>query len=154
MSSMTSGVKIRLCPSTFWAIGAFSSVAAITHPSLEHELALGRLQLVVVVKLLAADELLELRRRAQVVDPELAVNELRVGVGPLALHAVDTKRLDLPGDVDGAVVHRVAEPGSDVAADDLTAALHHEPGHRAGVAERNDRPALLVDPGAGADAAL
>src|SRR6201996_4701142 len=154
MSSMTSGVKIRLCPSTFWAIGAFSSVAAITHPSLEHELALGRLQLVVVVELLAAHELRELGRRAQAVDSELAINELRVGVGPLALHAVDPQRLDLTGDVQGAVVHGVAEARTDVAADDLAAALHHEARHRPGVTERDDGAALLIDAGAGAHPAL
>ena len=53
--------------------------------------------------------------------------------------------LTLPADVDRAVVHRVAEAGADVAADDLAAALHHEAGHRAGVAEHDDRAALLVD---------
>jgi hypothetical protein len=51
---------------------------------LENELALGRLEGVVVVELLAADELLELRRRAELVDAELALDQLAVGSGPLA----------------------------------------------------------------------
>ncbi len=121
---------------------------------LEHQLSLGRLEVVVVVEHLAADELLELRRRAEPVDAELPLDELGVGVRPLAGHAVDAERLDLAADVDRPVVHRVAEPGADVAADDLAAALHHEAGHRAGVAADDDRAALLVDARAGADAAL
>src|SRR5439155_27188483 len=58
---------------------------------------------------------------------------------------------DLAGDVDRAVVHRVAEPGADVAAENLPAALHHESRHRAGTPEHDDRAAFLVDPGARAD---
>ena len=85
---------------------------------------------------------------------ELALDQLGVGVGPLAGHAVDAERLDRAADVDHAVVHRVAEARAGVAADDLAAALHHEAGHRAGIAEDQDRAALLVDARAGADAAL
>src|ERR1700735_3930852 len=152
MSSITSGVKILECPRTLVALGAFSS--AINVIPLKDELALGRLELVVVVKLLAADELGELWWRAELVDLELALDQLGIGVGPLALDAVDAERLDRAGDVQLAVVHRVAETRADVAADDLAPALHHEAGHRTGVAERDDRPALLVDPGPGADPAL
>src|SRR5207248_4150581 len=123
-------------------------------PSLQHQLSLGRLQIVVVVELLAAHELLELGRAAEVVDAELALDELGVGVGPLARHAVDAERLDLSADVDDPVVHGVAQPGADVAADHLPAALHHEPVHRAGAPERDDGAALLVDAAAGADPAL
>src|SRR5204863_1144034 len=115
---------------------------------------LGRLQVVVVVELLAAHELLELRRGAEVVDAELALDELGVGVGPLALDAVNPERLHLAADVHDPVVHRVAQAGADVAADDLTAALHHEPVHRARAPEREDGAALLVDAAARADAAL
>src|SRR5215204_3919953 len=96
---------------------------------LEHQLPLARLELVVVVELLAANELLELGRLAEAVDPELALDQLRVRLGPVAGHTVDPQRLDLAGDVDRAVVHRVAEARADVAADDLAAALHHEAGH-------------------------
>src|SRR5205823_9750004 len=41
--------------------------------------------------------------------------------------------------------------GPPIAAEDLPAALHHEARHRACVAEDDDRPTLLVDPGARAD---
>src|SRR5918996_4191410 len=150
MSSMTSGVKIPLRP----RMSLREGVPSIVRLPLEHELALGRLEVVVVVEHLAADELLELGRRAEIVDAELALDELRVGLVPLAGDAVDPERADLPGDVDLPVVHRVAEAVTDVAADDLAAALHHEPGHRAGVAEDDDRAALLVDAGAGSDLAL
>src|SRR5512133_1765147 len=152
MSLITSGVKMPLLPSTFRREEVLSD--AIRSSSLEHELALGRLEVVVVVELLAAHELLELGRRTQLVDAELALDQLGVGVGPLALDAVDAERLHLAGHVDGAVVHRVAQTGAGVAADDLAAALHHEAGHRAGAAHGQDQAALLVDAGAGAGAAL
>src|SRR4051795_10701024 len=152
MSLMTSGVKIRLCPRTVRWEGAVSS--AMGRPPLQDELALGGLEGVVVVELLAAHELLQLGRVAEAVDAELALDELGVRVGPLAGHAVDAERLDLAADVDGPVVHRVAQAGADVAEDDLAAALHHEPGHRAGAAADDDRPALLIDARAGADAAV
>src|SRR5919201_1057029 len=102
--------------------------------------------MVVVVELLAAHELLKFRRRAEPVDPELALDELGVRVRPLPRHAVDAERLHLPADVDRPVVHRVAEPRPDLADDHLPAALHHEPGHRPRVPHHDHRPALLVDP--------
>src|SRR5919112_2559267 len=148
MSLMTSGVKMRERPRTVRRDGAVSS--AFDTPSwwsrsaprwdsamgglLEDELALGRLEVVVVVELLAADELLQLGRVAEPVDGELAGDELGVRVRPLAGYAVDAQRADLPADVDRAVVHRVAQPRADVPQDDLAAALHHEARHRAGVA--------------------
>src|SRR5919201_624900 len=110
--------------------------------------------MVVVVELLAAHELLKFRRRAEPVDPELALDELGVRVRPLPRHAVDAERLHLPADVDRPVVHRVAEPRPDVAEDHLATALHHEPGHRPRVPHHDHRPALLVDPRARADLAL
>src|SRR3954452_5230393 len=149
MSSMTSGVKIGLEPSAprrLWS----SAMQRL----LQHQPPLGGLEVVVVVELLAAHELLEGGRRAQPVDAELALDQLRVRVRPLALDAVDAERAHLAADVQRAVVHRVAQAVTDVAADDLAAALHHEGGHRAGVAERQDRAALLVDAGARADVAL
>src|SRR6476660_3059970 len=117
MSFITSGVKMRLRPRTVLLVGAVSSAMQL----LEDELALGRFEVVVVVELLAADELLQLGRSAEVVDPELALDELRVGVGPLAGHAVDAERGDLSSHVDRPVVHRVAEPVADVAAEDHAA---------------------------------
>src|SRR5438309_1315356 len=124
MSSITSGVKMRLWPSTLRREDVLS--LAMLPPFLEDELALGGLEVVVVVELLAADELLELGWRAQAVDAELALDQLGVGVRPLARHAVDAERLDLARHVDRAVVHRVAQAGAGVAADDLATALHHE----------------------------
>src|SRR5262249_41566275 len=120
----------------------------------EHQLSLGGLEIVVVVELLAADELLELGRRAEAVDAELALDELRVGVRPLAGDAVDSERGDLAGDVDRAVVHRVAEAVTHVAAEDHPAALHHEARHHPGVADDDDGAALLVDHRSGDDAAV
>src|SRR6185295_7296757 len=88
---------------------------------------------------------------AEAVDPELALDQLGVGVGPVALDAVDPERLHLAGHVERAVVHGVAEAGAHVAADDLATALHHEAGHRAGTPHDEDRAALLINAGAGAD---
>src|SRR6478735_9078311 len=122
--------------------------------SSDHQLLLGGLERVVVVEDLPADELLELGRRAEVVDAELALDELGVRFSPLSRNAVDSQRLDLPCDVDRPVVHRVAEPWSRVTADDLAAALHHEPGHRPDGATDDDRAALLVDASACPDATL
>src|SRR5438105_2994291 len=148
MSLMTSGVKIFERPRMLRCEGAVSSA------TLEHQLPFGRLEVVVVVEHLPADELLELRRRAEPVDAELPLDQLGVAVRPLAGHAVDPERLPLPADVDRAVVHRVAEARADVAAEDLPAPLHHEARHRAGVAEHDHGAAFLVDPGARADPAL
>src|ERR1700738_3841487 len=99
MSSITSGVKIRLWPSRLCGEGAFSSVISEAS-SLENELALGRLEVVVVVEVLAADELLERGRFSQLVDREFPVDQLCVGVRPVARHAIDPERFDLAGDVD------------------------------------------------------
>src|SRR6478735_1248191 len=152
MSLMTSGVKMPLCPRTFVLLFVVSSAMAI--PPSENELALGRLEIVVVVELLATHELVEARWRAKAVDAELALHVLGVGVRPLTGDAVDAERLDLAADVDDAVVHGVAQARARVAADDLAAALHHEAGVRADRSDRQDQPALLVDARAGARAAL
>src|SRR5215216_6379113 len=99
MSFITSGVKMPERPrivrwdadvSSTRAEAALSS-EPIAHLPLEHELSLGRLEVVVVVEHLAAHELLELGRCAQLVDAELPLDELGVGVGPLAGHAVDAE---------------------------------------------------------------
>src|SRR4028118_1462955 len=98
MSLMTSGVKIFERPSTVRLEGAVSSDfaapiwlsagtprsccgSAMKGSCLEDELALGRLEVVVVVELLAADELLQLGRVAQPVNRELARDELGGEVG-------------------------------------------------------------------------
>src|SRR6266852_1401535 len=98
MSLITSGVKMLLCPSTarppssLVLISWASPLAASPWPgNSEDELALGRLKVVVVPELPAADELAERRRALQPVYPELAVQELIVAVGQLGLHAVDTE---------------------------------------------------------------
>src|SRR4051795_9335953 len=108
MSLMTSGEKIWLWPSMFVLLLVVSSAMACPPPS-ENELALGRLEVVVVVELLAAHELVEARCGAEAVDAELALDVLGVGVRPLARDAVDAERLDLAADVDDAVVHGVAQ---------------------------------------------
>src|SRR6476619_745413 len=137
MSLITSGVKMRLCPSTFCREEVLSE--GIASSSLENELPLGRLEVVVVVELLTAHELLELGRATEAVDAELALDVLRVGVGPLAGHEVDAERLHLPVHVDGAVVHGVAEGRSGVASDDLAAALHADASHRVDAAHGQDQ---------------
>src|SRR3954451_9575242 len=109
MSLMTSGVKIELRPRTVRREGAVSSAMP-----LQDELPLGRLEDVVVVELLAAHELLQLRRLAQAVDAEFPRNELGVGLGPFPRDAVHAQRLHPAADVDRAVVHRVPQARSDV----------------------------------------
>ena len=155
MSFITSGVKIGLRPSTARLRSISLALSLIRFPLfLENELALGRLEAVVVVELLTAHELLEGRGSAQFVDAELTIDELRVRVSPLAGDAVDPEGPDLAADVDDAVVHGVTETMAGVAADDLTATLHHEAGVGTDGAHREDGSALLVDAGAGAEAAL
>src|SRR6266851_296706 len=158
MSLMTSFVQIWLRPRMFRLDDVVSiSLAIVLSASgslMDDELSLARFELIVVVELLATDELLELGRHAQAVDAELALDQLGVGSGPLPWHAVEPERLHLAGHIEGPVVHRVAEVWPDVAADDLPAALHHECRIDPGVAEDDDGAALLVDAGPGPDAAL
>src|SRR5204863_2480829 len=113
------GVKMPLCPRMLALLLVVSSAMAIA--SSQNELALGRLEVVVVVELLAAHELVEARWRAEAVDAELALDVLAVGVRPLAGDAVDAERFHLAADVDDPVVHGVAQAGARVAADDLAA---------------------------------
>ena len=56
---------------------------------------MGRVEVVVVVELLPAHELLQGGRLSELVDGELALDQLGVGVPPLRLHAVDPERGDL-----------------------------------------------------------
>src|SRR6266516_2969469 len=156
MSLMTSGVKMCDRPRTFLREGPSSMwcrSSSLSRSVSQDELAFARLEVVVVPELLAADELAERGGRVKAVDAELAVEELGVAGVQLRLDAVDAERLDRAADIDGPVVHRVAEAGAGVAADDLAAALQHEAGQQAGVAADDDGAALLVDAGAGTDVA-
>src|SRR5919198_3148549 len=99
MSLITSGVKIRLCPST--CLPLLSAMS-------EHQPPPAGFDVVVVPQLAAADELAEPVRLRQPVDAELSVDQLLVGVGELRLHTVHPERGHLAADVDRAVVHRVA----------------------------------------------
>src|SRR5215467_13327971 len=151
MSFITSGVKMLLCPRA--ALPPSSIVLTLRSRLSEDQLAFCGLEVVVVPQLAPADELAERARRLDPVDAQLPGEELVVVGGQLRLDAVDTQRGDLAADVERAVVHGVAQAAAHVAADDLAAALQHEPGHRTGVAADDDRAALLVDAGAGTDVA-
>src|SRR5580693_10691768 len=153
MSLMTSGVKIRLCPRGRETSPLASLIGELLAwaGALQDQLPFARLQAVVVPQLAAAHELAERAGPVELVDPELPVDQLLVGRGELRLDAVHAQRRDLAADIDGPVVHRVAQAVAHVTADDLAAALQHEPGHRAGLAANDDRAALLVDPGARPD---
>src|SRR5262245_17679581 len=103
MSSMTSGGKVKLCPRT-WVLrlvvlvvtsgcgaspGAMRLVA-ISSPS-EHQLLLGRLEIVVVPELLAGDDLLHVLDATgglQAIDPELAPEPGHVELGEHRLDRV------------------------------------------------------------------
>src|SRR5215472_6399147 len=119
----------------------------------EDELAFGRLEIVVIPELAPAHELAERAGRLDSVNAELAGEKFVIGLRELGLDAVDPERSDLPADVDRAVVHRVAKAAAHVAADNLPAALEHEPRHRARVTAHDDRAALLVDARARPDVA-
>src|SRR5579859_2060753 len=149
MSLMTSGVKMLLCPSTALPPSSIALTWEFAF-ALQDELAFGRLEVVVVPELAPAHELAPARGRLYGVDAQLPGQELVVGRGQLGLDAVHPERGDLAADVDRAVVHGVAQAAAHVAADDLPAALEHEPGHHAGVSAHDDGAALLVDAGAGA----
>src|SRR5215813_3194008 len=151
MSLMTSGVKMLLCPSA--ALPPSSIALTWIFALLQDKLAFGRLEVVVVPELAPAHELAPARGRLDAVDAQLPGQELVVRRVQLRLDAVHAERGDLAADVDRAVVHRVAQAAAHVAADDLAAALEHEAGHRAGVPAHDDRAALLVDAGPGADVA-
>src|SRR5215470_14374241 len=153
MSLITSGVKMLLCPRTALPPSSIVLTSGFRLSGSQDQLAFGGLEVVVVPELAPADELAERAGRLDPVDPQLAGQELVVVGGQLGIDAVHAQRGDLAADVDRAVVHRVAQAAAHVAADDLAAALQHEPGHRARVAADDDRAALLVDAGAGPDVA-
>src|SRR5216683_6513121 len=167
MSLITSGVMMLLCPSTALpspSIVVTCSCASPCYPAgfasasrwlrqSEDELAFGRLEVVVVPELAPAYELAERARRLDAVDAELARQKLVISRRQLCLDAVHAQRGDLPAHIDRAVVHRVAQPAAHVAADDLPAALEHEPRHHARVAADEDGAALLVDARPGPDIA-
>src|SRR5262249_52361015 len=75
-------------------------------------------------------------------------------LGHLALDGIDAEAVDLPADIDGAVIHGIAEVLAGVAEDDHAAALHHEAAEGAGASADDDRAALLIDADPRADIAL
>src|SRR6266480_4545100 len=162
MSLITSGVKMLLRPRTARLpssavlircslpvlAGGVAAGVGRRPRRLQDELALGRLEVVVVPELLAADELAERGLRTHPVDPQLALEQFVVFRGELRLDAVNPEGGDLAADVDRAVIHGVAEPAAHVPADNLPPALQHESRHGPRVAAHDDRAALLVDAGA------
>src|SRR5688572_4744794 len=168
MSSMTSGVKMRLWPRRLVSRLAFftGSTCGATFSCdmmrsfpviLENDLLLGRLEIVVVPQLLTGHDLgevLDAVRRLEPVELQLALQELHLEVGHLALDRVDAEAGDLAADIDRAVIHGIAEVLAGVTQDDHAAALHHEAAEGAGAPADQDGAALLVDADAGADIAL
>src|SRR5215831_4686693 len=119
MSLITSGVKMLLRPRTsrlpssavlIWVFAPSACrwrrrrCAGRRPRRLQDELALGRLEVVVIPELLAADELAERGLRTHPVDPQLALEQLVVFRGELRLDAVDPEGGDLAADVDRAVI--------------------------------------------------
>src|SRR5215468_10176582 len=135
MSLITSGVKMLLRPRTARLPSSAVLIGCSLRSSacrwrrrrragrrpcrLQDELALGRLEVVVVPELLAADELAERGLRTHPVDPQLALEQFVVFRGELRLDAVDPEGGDLAADVNRAVIHGVAEPAAHVPADNL-----------------------------------
>src|SRR5688500_1794459 len=169
MSSITSGVKMRLWPrrlvsrfafftgSTCGATFSCDMVRVLSYEALEHDLLFRRLEVVVVPQLLAGHDLgevLDAVRRLEPVELQLALQELHLEVGHLALDRVDAEAGDLAADIDRAVIHGIAEVLAGVAQDDHAAALPHEAAAGAGAPADQDGAALLVDADAGADIAL
>src|SRR5580704_6183140 len=184
ISSMTSGVKRRLWPSTcvlrrsfFFVVGsgagAFFSFAMCCLPfreprvnwrganglpeSSENELLLGGLEIVVIQQLSARGDLvhfLHAPRGGEAVHLKFAFQPLHVEVGHLRRHGIDPEARDLAADVDRAVVHGIAEVLAGIAEDDHASALHHEAAESPGAATNDDRAALHIDTDARADVAL
>src|SRR5690242_5533347 len=86
MSLMTSGVKMLLCPSA--ALPPSSIALTWMSPLLQDELALGRLEVVVVPELAPAHELAPARGGLDAVDAEFPGQELVVGRVEAGLDAV------------------------------------------------------------------
>src|SRR5262245_27348957 len=129
----------------------------LSYEALQNDLLLGRLEVVVVPQLLAGHDLGEVLdpvRRLETVEPELALQPLHLEVGHLAFDRIDAEPGDLAADIDGAVIHGIAEVLAGIAQDDHAPALHHEAAERAGAPADQDGAALLVDADARADIAL
>jgi hypothetical protein len=77
-----------------------------------------------------------------------------IEIGYLGPNGVDAEACRLATDIDGAIIHRIAEILAGVAADHHAPALHHEAGEGPGVAADDDRAAFHVDARARADIAL
>src|SRR5574338_409942 len=169
MSSITSGVKMRLWPrrlvsrlafftgSTCGATFSCDMMRVLSCDALENDLLLGGLEIVVVPELLVGDDLgevLDAVRRLEAVHLQLALQPLRLDIRHLAFDRVDAEPGDLAADENCAVIHRIAEVLAGVAEDDHAPALHHEAAERAGPAADQDGATLLVDADARADIAL
>src|SRR5439155_21410993 len=102
-------------------------------------------------------DLLEMAEALSGIKPihlELAGQPIAVEIGHFARHRIDTEASRLATQIDGAVIHGVAQILAGIAADHQAATLHHEARERAGVAADDDIAALLVDAGARTDRAL
>src|SRR4051812_21611495 len=107
---------------TIWrgASGGRSTPSTFLQVS-EHELLLVGLEIVVVPQLLAGDDLLEVIDAfagIEIVHLELARQPFAVAAGEGGRHGVDAQAPRLAAEIDGAVIHRVAEVLAGVAADD------------------------------------
>jgi len=104
ISSITSGVKMRLCPSrlllradfftgcAFGAIFSFAMSVILRMKFLENDLLFGGLQVVIIPQLLACHDLGHLHRavrRLHSIELELAVEPLRLEGGHLAFDGID-----------------------------------------------------------------
>src|SRR5215207_274728 len=126
-------------------------------PCLKHKLLFARLEIVVIPKLLAGDDLAEVAetlRDKHFIHAQFARQPLAVELRHLRPDGVHPQAAGLAADIDRAVIHAVAEILAGVAANDHAATLHHETGEGAGIAADDDRAALLIDAGARADRSL
>src|SRR5215207_4776938 len=115
MSSMTSGVKILLCPRMLvlrFGLAATSGTSAgsfwgsVAMVSLKHELLFGRLEIIVVPQLLAGGDLLQIPHavgRLQAVQIELALEPRDLVGGLVRGNRVHAEAGDLPADIDRPV---------------------------------------------------
>src|SRR6188472_1592539 len=127
MSSMTDGVNRKFWPrmlllrSPSRSRNRAAGFSSCINLSSQHELLLGRLEIVVIPQLLAGDDLAHARKPARRLDPvdvQLARKPGDIQLGHLSIHCVDAERFDLAADVNGAVVHRIAKILSRVAQND------------------------------------
>src|SRR5215469_8608332 len=142
-----------------FAAGAFFSLAMILfllRDLLKNQLLFGGLEIVVVPELTPGDDLLhglDALGRLEAVHLQLALQPLHVEIGYLARHRIDAEALDFAADIDGAVIHGIAEILAGIPQYDHAAALHHEAAEGSRPAADDDGAALHVDAHAGTDIA-